>query len=48
MTRTITKSNQSNQHSDRAAKRSDPGGAYSGAPAYTLMDLVLLYCLLKN
>ena len=37
MTWKITKSNQSEQCSDRGAKRSDRGGAYSGAPAYTLM-----------
>ena len=33
MTRKITKSNQSEQRSDRGAKRSERGGAYSGAPA---------------
>ena len=33
MTRKITKSNQSKQRSYRGAKRSDRGGAYSGAPA---------------
>ena len=33
MTRKITKSNQSEQRSDRGAKRSGRGGAYSGAPA---------------
>ena len=33
MTRKITKSNQSEQRSDRGGKRSDRGGAYGGAPA---------------
>ena len=45
MTRKITKSNQSEQRSDRGAKRSDHGGAYSGAPAlHPYAIWTKLYC----
>ena len=51
MTRKITKSNQSEQRSDRGAKRSDHGGAYSGAPAlhpYARLSPFLLYVRCKS
>ena len=47
MTRKITKSNQSEQRPDRGAKRSDHGGAYSGAPAlhpYDSLDAISFKC----